>query len=365
MAGDAAAARVGYALNWLNDRGIQGPAVALALVAASCAVADMPHPDLVWSCPEVPGLHARDTRRVYEELVASAEHSLWISTYAYYDGPQAYQDAAQTFLPRRRNKVPSIATTTGSPAGTSSATTSRAAARPSSSGLHRAREKNEWARSCGQARDKPAPASMPHTVLLPVWATNPHARPQKVQNDGAVNNGPKTASRLASDTGSGSVTSGIIAGEPRTRRRFPGTGVRPHAGGAGQAAPAAPPPRLPGPVIMDSVPGTPNPPTRTAVTRRIIAHLTRGWPRLGEPIVGHRGQYCYLAAVPPGHREPRPILRLRYQGSAGRWAIGIYRASSGQYTESELPASFGPKTGTPEEDVDDTFILYAGPRTGH
>ena len=165
MAGDAAAARVGYALNWLNDRGIQGPAVALALVAASCAVADMPHPDLVWSCPEVPGLHARDTRRVYEELVASAEHSLWISTYAYYDGPQAYQDAAQTFLPRRRNKVPSIATTTGSPAGTSSATTSRAAARPSSSGLHRAREKNEWARSCGQARDKPAPGQ--HAAYRP------------------------------------------------------------------------------------------------------------------------------------------------------------------------------------------------------
>jgi hypothetical protein len=25
----------------------------------------------------------------------------------------------------------------------------------------------------------------------------------------------------------------------------------------------------------------------------------------------------------------------------------------------------GPKTGTPEEGVDDTFILYAGPKTGH
>jgi len=63
-------------------------------VAASCAVADMPHPDLVWSGPEVPGLHARDTRRVYEELVVSAEHSLWISTYAYYDGPQAFKSLA-------------------------------------------------------------------------------------------------------------------------------------------------------------------------------------------------------------------------------------------------------------------------------
>jgi Domain of unknown function (DUF4232) len=100
-----------------------------------------------------------------------------------------------------------------------------------------------------------------------------------------------------------------------------------------------------------------------AVTRRIIAHVTRGWPRLGEPIVHHRGRFCYVSAFLPGHRELTPILRLRYQGSADRWAIGIYLASSGQYTESELPASFGPQTGTPEQGVDDTFVLYAGPRT--
>jgi hypothetical protein len=115
---------------------------------------------------------------------------------------------------------------------------------------------------------------------------------------------------------------------------------------------------------MESVPDTPDPQTRTAVTRRIIAHVTRGWPRLGEPIVRHRGQFCYVSALLPGHREPTPILRLRYQGSADRWAIGIYLASSGQYTESELPASFGPNTGTPEQGVDDTFVLYAGPKTG-
>jgi hypothetical protein len=115
---------------------------------------------------------------------------------------------------------------------------------------------------------------------------------------------------------------------------------------------------------MESVPDTPGPQTRTAVTRRIIAHVTRGWPRLGEPIVRHRGQFCYVSALLPGHREPAPILRLRYQGSADRWAIGIYLASSGQYTESELPASSGPTTGTPEQGVDDTFVLYAGPGTG-
>ena len=114
---------------------------------------------------------------------------------------------------------------------------------------------------------------------------------------------------------------------------------------------------------MDTVPGTPDPQTRSAVTQRIIAHVTRGWPHLGEPVVRHRGQFCYVAAVLPGHREPTPILRLRYQGSADRWAIGIYLASTGQYTESELPASFGPTTDTPEQGADDTFILYAGPKS--
>jgi len=81
--------------------------------------------------------------------------------------------------------------------------------------------------------------------------------------------------------------------------------------------------------------------------------------------VRHRGQYCYVAALLPGRSEPTPILRLRYQGSADNWAIGIFKASTCQYTESELPGSFGSTTGTPEQGIDDTFILYAGPRTGN
>ena len=116
---------------------------------------------------------------------------------------------------------------------------------------------------------------------------------------------------------------------------------------------------------MDSVPQAPDPQTRNAVTRRIITHVTAGWPRLGEPLVRYRGQYCYVAALLPGHRGPTPILRLRYQGSADDWAIAIYKASTGQYSESELPAAFGGATGTPEQAINETFILYAGPRTGN
>jgi hypothetical protein len=81
------------------------------------------------------------------------------------------------------------------------------------------------------------------------------------------------------------------------------------------------------PAIMDSVPQVPDQQTRNAVTARITAHLTRGWPRLGEPLVCHRGQYCHVAALLPGRSEATPILRLRYQGSEDHRVIGICKAS--------------------------------------
>jgi hypothetical protein len=101
---------------------------------------------------------------------------------------------------------------------------------------------------------------------------------------------------------------------------------------------------------------------KTAVAERIRAHVKRGWPHLGAPLVRYRGQFCYVSARLSGRGDPSPILRLRYQGSADRWAIAIYRHSSESYTESELPTSFGPRTGTPEDGIDHTFVLYAGPR---
>jgi hypothetical protein len=104
--------------------------------------------------------------------------------------------------------------------------------------------------------------------------------------------------------------------------------------------------RLPRQAIMQHVPDHPSPQTRSTVTARISAHVTQGWPQLGEPDVTYRGRFCYVAARLPGQPQPRPILRLRYQGSADRWAIGIYLASDQRYTEAELPTSFGPKTGT-------------------
>ena len=81
-------------LNALEQVGVSGRAAAAWLRAVEHARNRSPAPDLVWSGPEVPGVHARDTRRVYEELLGAAERSVWASTYVYFDGPRAFADLA-------------------------------------------------------------------------------------------------------------------------------------------------------------------------------------------------------------------------------------------------------------------------------
>lgn len=93
-------------LQRLHDREINGTAVAYAITLAARAESSVSRPDLVWSGPEVRGLHARDTRRVFEELVGGAQTSLWISSYTYYDGPKAFE-----LLARRMDQVPDLQTT--------------------------------------------------------------------------------------------------------------------------------------------------------------------------------------------------------------------------------------------------------------
>jgi len=83
------------ALLELARLGIHGPAAAAWIRTVDKATARMPRPDFVWSGPEVPGLHARDTRRVYEELLGSAERSVWACSFAYFDGPRAFEVLAR------------------------------------------------------------------------------------------------------------------------------------------------------------------------------------------------------------------------------------------------------------------------------
>jgi putative cardiolipin synthase len=95
------------ALATLDRRGITGPAIALALDAAALGAQAAPRTDLVWSGPETEGLRARDTRRVYEELLSAATDSVWISTYAFWDGQHAFKSLADRMeaLPNLRVSI--------------------------------------------------------------------------------------------------------------------------------------------------------------------------------------------------------------------------------------------------------------------
>jgi len=90
-------------LSSLESMGISGSGGAAWIRTLEKAESRAPRPDLVWSGPEVPGLHARDTRRVYEELLSSAERSVWASTYAFFDGPKAFE-----VLARRMDARPAL-----------------------------------------------------------------------------------------------------------------------------------------------------------------------------------------------------------------------------------------------------------------
>jgi phosphatidylserine/phosphatidylglycerophosphate/cardiolipin synthase-like enzyme len=89
----------------LGRLGISGPAAAAWLRTVERAASRTRKPDLVWSGPEVPGLHARDTRRVYEELLGSAERSICASTYAFFDGPKAFEVLARRMEARPALRV--------------------------------------------------------------------------------------------------------------------------------------------------------------------------------------------------------------------------------------------------------------------
>lgn len=91
------------ALLELDQLGISGPAAARWIKTADAAASRIPRPDFVWSGPEVPGLHARDTRRVYEELLGAVEKSVWVSTFAFFDGPKAFD-----VLARRMDERPGL-----------------------------------------------------------------------------------------------------------------------------------------------------------------------------------------------------------------------------------------------------------------
>ncbi len=97
---------VRLALQELEHLGIVGKGAAAWIRMSDEIERRVTKPDLVWSGPEVPGVHARDTRQVFEELLGSAKTSLWACTYAFFDGPKAFQ-----VLAKNMDSNPSLAVT--------------------------------------------------------------------------------------------------------------------------------------------------------------------------------------------------------------------------------------------------------------
>lgn len=106
--GGADAEALRDALTALDARGINGPAITLALeVAARAGSGGTSRPDLVWSGPTALGVHTRSTRQVYDELIGAATRSIWISTYAYYNGQHAFKSLSDrmTAIPGLRVRM--------------------------------------------------------------------------------------------------------------------------------------------------------------------------------------------------------------------------------------------------------------------
>jgi len=83
------------AIQELEHLGIVGNGAAAWIQMSDAIEQRTAKPDLVWSGPEVPGVHSRDTRQVFEELLGSATKSLLACTYAFFDGPKAFQVLAK------------------------------------------------------------------------------------------------------------------------------------------------------------------------------------------------------------------------------------------------------------------------------
>lgn len=89
------AAALAAALRELHDLGMSTRGAAAALRAIDRVTARQRKPDLVLSGLQVPGIYARDTSIVYNELLGNAERSVWLSSFVYYDVPSIFATLAQ------------------------------------------------------------------------------------------------------------------------------------------------------------------------------------------------------------------------------------------------------------------------------
>lgn len=89
------AAAVAAALREWDALGVSGPAAAAWLTSLEEAEERRTRSDFVWTGPGVSGLHARRTGDVLRQMLAGAERNVWLSTFAWYDGPRAFESLAE------------------------------------------------------------------------------------------------------------------------------------------------------------------------------------------------------------------------------------------------------------------------------
>ncbi|MEI8165562.1 MAG: DISARM system phospholipase D-like protein DrmC [Chloroflexales bacterium] len=83
------------ALHDLHALGMSARGAAAALRALARVTERQRTPDLVLSGLQVPGIAARDTRQVFDELFGAAERSIWLSSFVYHNGPKVFDTLAQ------------------------------------------------------------------------------------------------------------------------------------------------------------------------------------------------------------------------------------------------------------------------------
>jgi hypothetical protein len=91
--------------------------------------------------------------------------------------------------------------------------------------------------------------------------------------------------------------------------------------------------------------------TKTSLDQRLCAHARDNWPQLTALHVRYRAQFAYVEGQ-RGDGERVPLMRLRYGGSAHRWGLAIYTASTDGYEDAIW------FTGNPQEALDLVCDLY-------
>lgn len=92
--------RVVAALAALEATGASGRSTGAWLRAFVAAGGREVSPTLVWSGPQLPGLHERETDTVYQELFRTVREELWVSTYVIVDGRTLLRPLAERMAAR-------------------------------------------------------------------------------------------------------------------------------------------------------------------------------------------------------------------------------------------------------------------------